>query len=118
MCVPSNTIVLPRGLICANPLGSTLPTRQTLAGKAVLMWGCRISGIFAIKPPPVLLHSRACVGDLGAQPPSRQSFCRRTGALLKPAAGKTFQCLDHKGNIGLQSPEAAGLFQRFLVHVE
>jgi hypothetical protein len=50
-------------------LGSTLPTRQTLAGKAVLMWGCRISGIFAIKPPPVLLHSCDYIGDRGALPP-------------------------------------------------
>ena len=49
----SNTMVLPRGLICANPLGSTLPTKHTLVGKAVLIWGRNTSGIFAIKPPLV-----------------------------------------------------------------
>jgi len=34
-CSSSKTIVLPRGLTWANPLGSTVPTRHTLAGNAV-----------------------------------------------------------------------------------
>src|SRR5580658_2397868 len=48
ICVSSYTIVPPRGVICANPLGSTLPMRHTFAGNAVLMCDCRIVGIFAI----------------------------------------------------------------------
>jgi hypothetical protein len=32
MCSSSKTFVLPRGVIWANPFGSTVPTRQTFAG--------------------------------------------------------------------------------------
>src|SRR4030095_15636976 len=46
-CSSSYTIVLPRGLTWANPLGSTLPTRHTWAGNAVLMCSCRTVGILA-----------------------------------------------------------------------
>ena len=38
-------MVLPRGLTWANPLGRTVATRQTLAGKAVLMCSWRALGI-------------------------------------------------------------------------
>src|SRR5215470_1597744 len=91
----SNTIVLPRGLICANPLGSTLPTRQTLTGKALLMWGCNTSGIFAIEPPLVLLSlldpiERRCSASVVPAPDADRdgggSIIRGAGALLKPGA--------------------------------
>src|SRR5215469_12093602 len=61
ICVSSYTIVLPRGLTCANPLGSTLPTRHTFAGKAVLMCDCRIFGMVATA---LFLHqhSDGCCG--------------------------------------------------------
>src|SRR5215831_9712635 len=103
MCVSSNTIVLPRGLICANPLGNKLPTRQTLAGKALLIWGRRTSGIFAINPPPVLLRS---------------IIRRGAGALVEPCVGESFQRLDQKSYVGLKAAKPAGLFQSFLVHVK
>src|ERR1700726_3058697 len=48
MCSSSNTIVPPRGVTCAKPLGSTEPTRHTLAGKALLMCACSTFGMFAI----------------------------------------------------------------------
>src|SRR5438094_6366507 len=38
-CSSSKTIVLPRGVTCAKPSGSTVATRHTLIGKAVLI--CR-----------------------------------------------------------------------------
>src|SRR5258705_78686 len=40
-------MVLPRGVIWANPFGSTVPTRHRLAGKAVLMCSWRILGMVA-----------------------------------------------------------------------
>src|SRR5262245_12641291 len=40
-------MVLPRGVIWANPFGSTVPTRHTLAGKAVLMCSWRTLGMVA-----------------------------------------------------------------------
>src|SRR5580700_11599711 len=57
MCSSSNTIVPPRGVTCAKPLGSTEPTRHTFAGNAVLMCGCNTFGIFAmIRSPAGLLR--------------------------------------------------------------
>src|SRR5258708_697348 len=53
MCSSSNTIVPPRGVTCAKPLGNTEPTRHTLAGKAVLMCDWRICGILAIGSSPL-----------------------------------------------------------------
>src|SRR5882724_6248434 len=44
-CSSSKTMVLPRGLTWANPSGRTVATRQTLAGKAVLMCSWRAVGI-------------------------------------------------------------------------
>src|SRR5580765_5506849 len=55
-CSSSNTIVLPRGLTWANPLGSTVPTRQTWAGNAVSICSCSAFGILATSrsfPPAV-----------------------------------------------------------------
>src|SRR4026208_863624 len=52
----SYPIVLPLGLTWANPLGSTVPTRHTWAGNAVLMCSCRALGILATSlsfPPAV-----------------------------------------------------------------
>src|SRR3989449_9375692 len=40
-------MVLPRGVIWANPFGSTVATRHTLAGKAVLMCSWRTLGMVA-----------------------------------------------------------------------
>src|SRR5436309_383651 len=58
MCASSNTIVPPRGVICAKPLGNTEPTRHTFAGKAVSICGCNTFGILAIValPPALLRH--------------------------------------------------------------
>src|SRR6266566_1840609 len=65
MCSSSNTIVPPRGVTWAKPLGNTEPTRQTLAGKAVLMCDCRICGILAIGAPLFSVDSNlARLGDL------------------------------------------------------
>src|SRR5438132_14385839 len=59
MCSSSKTIVLPRGLTWANPLGSTVPTRHTWAGNAVLMCSCRALGILAKAHSPLLTGRRA-----------------------------------------------------------
>src|SRR5260370_34432131 len=40
-------MVLPRGVTCAKPFGKTVPTRQGVAGNAVLMCSWRTFGIFA-----------------------------------------------------------------------
>src|SRR5262245_27584095 len=40
-------MVLPRGVIWAKPFGSTVPTRHTFAGKAVLMCSWRAFGMMA-----------------------------------------------------------------------
>src|SRR5438046_1638981 len=47
----SYTMVLPRGVIWANPFGSTVPTRHTLAGKAVLMCSWRTLGMSMSRLP-------------------------------------------------------------------
>src|SRR5579885_1232477 len=60
MCSSSNAIVLPRGVIWANPFGSTVPTRHTWAGKALLICGCRTLGIRAMA---ALLVAPARGGD-------------------------------------------------------
>src|SRR5437870_11810385 len=46
-CSSSKTIVLPRGLTCAKPLGKTVATRHTWIGKAALMCSWRTFGILA-----------------------------------------------------------------------
>src|SRR5215813_5536007 len=44
-CSSSRTMVLPRGVTCANPFGSTVATKQTWAGKAVLICSWSAFGI-------------------------------------------------------------------------
>src|ERR1700751_1511311 len=46
------------------------------------------------------------------------SVIRRAGALIESGVRKAFERLDHKSDVALQLAEAAGLFQRFLVHIE
>ena len=50
----SNAIVLPRGLTCAKPVGSTLATRHTFIGKAVLICSCKTLGIVANLTPSLM----------------------------------------------------------------
>src|SRR6266568_1424899 len=73
MCSSSYTIVPPRGVTCAKPLGNTDPNRHTLAGKAVLMCECRVLGILAIRGPLVAKGSGASHLQLsaviGVEPP-------------------------------------------------
>src|ERR1700730_4994920 len=78
----SYTIVPPRGVTCAYPLGSTEPTRHTLAGKAALMCGCNVFRIVAILVSPVLI-ARNLRGARGRsrRPPARDASDR-------PAAGR------------------------------
>src|SRR6266567_3912459 len=66
MCSSSKTIVLPRGLTWANPLGSTVPTRHTWAGNAVLMCSCRALGILAKSHSPFMAPRGWSQGDSSA----------------------------------------------------
>src|SRR2546427_8571429 len=79
MCSSSKTIVLPRGLTWANPLGSTVPTRHTWAGNAVLMCSCRALGILAKAHSPLLTGRRAL------------TVARR----LPPVNGPCYPCREH-----------------------
>src|SRR5215472_15834900 len=97
----SYTIVLPRGLTCANPLGSTLPTRHTFAGKAVSMCGCRILGIVVT----AFSLQRGSNGVLNL-------------AAFEARAGKAPEVFDQLRNIRLQALKAGTLFEGLLVHVE
>src|SRR5437660_1693428 len=96
MCSSSNTIVPPRGVTCAKPLGNTEPTRHTLAGKAVSMCDCRIFGILAIGMLPV------------------PQVDQKSQAIADELADR----LDEMGQIGAQPVEAGQPVQRALVHIE
>src|SRR5437899_3806431 len=111
MCSSSNTIVPPRGVTWAKPLGNTDPTRQTLAGKAVLMCDCRTFGILAIGCSLLfgcvkLMHSSDLIEGRGDVRSSEAQ------------ADKLADRLDEMGQIGAEPVETGQSAQGALVHVE
>src|SRR5271168_3184761 len=59
------------------------------------------------------------MSEISGLPSPLSSVIRRgAGALLEASAGKTSQRFHQMRDVGLQPAEAAGLFQRFLVHIK